>query len=112
MQLDVAGVSTVVIDTGGSFEEAPLLLLHGSGPGVTAAANWRRVIPSFATARRVVAPDQLGFGGTATGEARRFSRAAWADHAVALLDRPGLDQVDVVGNSMGGSIALSCGAAS
>jgi 2-hydroxymuconate-semialdehyde hydrolase len=41
VQLDVAGVSTVVIDTGGSFEEAPLLLLHGSVPGVTAAANWR-----------------------------------------------------------------------
>jgi hypothetical protein len=29
VQLDVAGVSTVVIDIGGSFEEAPLLLLHG-----------------------------------------------------------------------------------
>lgn len=109
-QLDVGGVSTAVIDTGGSFDEAPLLLLHGSGPGVTAAANWRRVIPSFATTRRVVAPDQLGFGGTATGEARRLGRAAWTEHAVALLDRLGLDQVDVVGNSMGGSIALSLAA--
>ena len=67
----------------------PVLLLHGSGPGVTALANWRPVIPALSAARRVIAPDQLGFGGTATGEPRAFGRAAWTEHALALLDTLG-----------------------
>jgi len=114
--MDVAGVPTAVIDTGAPdpadrTERALVLLLHGSGPGVTATANWRLVAPEFARTRRVVAPDQLGFGGTATGQDRQFGRAAWTEHAIALLDTLGLEQVDVIGNSMGGAIALSLAAA-
>jgi pimeloyl-ACP methyl ester carboxylesterase len=72
----------------------PPLLLHGSGPGVTAAANWRPVIPALSQGRRVIAPDQLGFGGTATGEQRTYGRAAWTGHALALLDtaRPSVSE--------------------
>jgi pimeloyl-ACP methyl ester carboxylesterase len=109
-QIDVAGVATALIDTGpppGPAAAPPVLLLHGSGPGVTAAANWRPVIPALSADRRVIAPDQLGFGGTATGEPRSYGRAAWTDHALALLDTLGLGTVDVIGNSMGGAIALS-----
>ena len=112
-RLDVAGVSTAIIDTGPSSQAGdgpaapPVLLLHGSGPGVTAAANWRAVIPALSASRRVIAPDQLGFGGTATGEPRTYGRAAWTAHALALLDALGVGTVDIIGNSMGGAIALS-----
>ncbi|HEX6677051.1 MAG TPA: alpha/beta hydrolase [Actinomycetes bacterium] len=108
-RLDVAGTSTAVIDTGTPQGSAapPVLLLHGSGPGVTAAANWRPVIPALSASRRVIAPDQLGFGGTATGEPRTYGRRAWTDHALALLETLGIGNVDVIGNSMGGAIALS-----
>ena len=109
-QIDVAGVATALIDTGpapGPATAPPVLLLHGSGPGVTAAANWRPIIPALSADRRVIAPDQLGFGGTATGEPRGYGRAAWTEHALALLDTLGLGTVDVIGNSMGGAIALS-----
>ncbi len=111
-QLDVAGVATAVIDTGTppGATAPPVLLLHGSGPGVTAAANWRPVIPALSADRRVIAPDQLGFGGTATGEQRSYGRAAWTGHALALLDTLGAGAVDVIGNSMGGAIALSMAA--
>jgi 2-hydroxymuconate-semialdehyde hydrolase len=90
-QIDVGGVATTVIDTGtpGGQHGPPVLLLHGSGPGVTAIANWRPVIPALATGRRVIAPDQLGFGGTATGEQRTYGRGAWTEHALALLDTLG-----------------------
>jgi pimeloyl-ACP methyl ester carboxylesterase len=109
VRLDVAGVSTAVIDTGpvAGATAPPVLLLHGSGPGVTAAANWRLVIPALASHRRVIAPDQLGFGRTATGEQRTYGRDAWTGHALALLDTLGVGTVDIIGNSMGGAIALS-----
>ncbi|HEX2822256.1 MAG TPA: alpha/beta fold hydrolase, partial [Streptosporangiaceae bacterium] len=111
--LDVAGVSTTLIDVaprGPENQDAnhlPVLLLHGSGPGVTATANWRPVIPALSQDRRVIAPDQLGFGGTATGEPRTYGRAAWTEHALALLDTLDTGPVDIIGNSMGGAIALS-----
>jgi 2-hydroxymuconate-semialdehyde hydrolase len=112
-QLDVAGVSTALIDTGtpAAASAPPVLLLHGSGPGVTAAANWRPVIPALSADRRVIAPDQLGFGGTATGEQRTYGRAAWTEHALGLLDTLGVGTADIIGNSMGGAIALSMAAA-
>jgi 2-hydroxymuconate-semialdehyde hydrolase len=112
-RVEVAGVSTAVIDTGmaAGATAPPVLLLHGSGPGVTAFANWRPIIPAVAASRRVIAPDQLGFGGTATGEPRTYGRAAWTDHTLALLDRLGIGTVDIIGNSMGGAVALSIAAA-
>ena len=78
---------------------------------MTATANWRPVIPALSRDRRVIAPDQLGFGGTATGEQRTYGRAAWTGHALALLDTLGAGPVDIIGNSMGGAIALSLAAA-
>ncbi len=112
-RIDVAGVATAVIDTGtpDGSPGPPVLLLHGSGPGVTAIANWRPVIPALSAGRRVIAPDQLGFGATATDEQRSYGRAAWTSHALALLDTLGVGEVDIIGNSMGGAIALSIAAA-
>jgi 2-hydroxymuconate-semialdehyde hydrolase len=112
-QIDVGGVATTVIDTGAPDGPPgpPVLLLHGSGPGVTATANWRPIIPALSAGRRVIAPDQLGFGGTATGEQRTYGRAAWTEHALALLDTLEVPAVDIIGNSMGGAIALSIAAA-
>jgi 2-hydroxymuconate-semialdehyde hydrolase len=120
----VAGTSTAVIDTGdpaaGGDRAAsgfagqsppPVLLLHGSGPGVSAAANWLPVIPALRGGHRVIAPDQLGFGATATGDQRTYGRAAWTGHALELLDALGVAQCDVIGNSMGGAVALSMAAA-
>ncbi|HEV8567639.1 MAG TPA: alpha/beta hydrolase [Actinoplanes sp.] len=109
--VDVGGVATAVLDTGPAGDAPPTLLLHGSGPGVSAAANWRPIIPALAKTRRVIAPDQLGFGGTATGEPRTYGRAAWTAHALRLLDTLGVAEVDIIGNSMGGAIALSLAAA-
>ena len=104
----VGGTQTAVIDTGepGAGQQ-PVLLLHGSGPGVSAAANWRPVIPALRERHRVIAPDQLGFGATATGAKHTYGRAAWTEHALSLLDELGVEQCDVIGNSMGGAVALS-----
>jgi 2-hydroxymuconate-semialdehyde hydrolase len=85
----------------------PVLLLHGSGPGVSAWANWRLVIEGLAPQMRLLAPDLAGFGYSAVPADYRFSREGWLAQLVGFLDALGLDRVDVVGNSFGGSMALA-----
>jgi len=41
---------------------APVILIHGSGPGVSAWANWRFAIPHLSERLHVFAYDQVGFG--------------------------------------------------
>ena len=100
-----AGYRTNVHDHGeGGF---PVMMIHGSGPGVTAWANWRLVIPELAKHRRVVAPDMLGFGYSERPEDQIYNRERWVKHALGVMDELGLEQVDLVGNSFGGGLALA-----
>lgn len=85
----------------------PILLIHGSGPGVTAWANWRGVIPELSGRARVIAPDMLGFGYTQCPAGRRLDPEAWVGQLTGLLDALDIDRVSVVGNSFGGAIALA-----
>ncbi|MGW5237408.1 alpha/beta fold hydrolase [Monashia sp. NPDC004114] len=102
--VDIAGTPTWVHDLGSG---PAVLLLHGSGPGVSAAANWRLTIPALVEAgHRVVAADQLGFGRTVPSEGHEYSMESWVAHAVALLDTLGINRASVVGNSFGGAVAL------
>ncbi|MGY6496767.1 MAG: alpha/beta fold hydrolase [Microcella sp.] len=102
--VDVAGIATNYHDVG---EGPPVVLLHGSGPGVTAWANWRGVIPQLAEHHRVIAPDILGFGYTALPAGVRYGLETWTAHLTGFLDALGLERVALVGNSFGGALALS-----
>lgn len=86
---------------------APLLLIHGSGPGVSAFANWRLVMPLLTEHVRVLAPDMAGFGYTETPDGQAFNRDVWLTQLVDFLDAVGVAKVSVVGNSFGGSMALA-----
>lgn len=88
-------------------EGDPILLIHGSGPGVTAWANWRGVIPALAEKARIIAPDMLGFGYTRCPMDRRLDPDAWVAQLTGLLDALDIPSVSVVGNSFGGAIALA-----
>lgn len=81
---------------------APVLLLHGSGPGVSAWVNWRGVLSSLQDEFRLVAPDLAGFGYSDVPDGIQYSRAVWLRQIVDFLDALKLDQVDVVGNSLAG----------
>ena len=99
-----AGRHTNVHDLGSG---APVLLIHGSGPGVTAWANWRLVMPTLADARRVIAPDMAGFGYTERRPGEVYTMDGWVAHAIGVLDALGIERTDLVGNSFGGAIALA-----
>jgi pimeloyl-ACP methyl ester carboxylesterase len=88
-------------------EGPALLLIHGSGPGVSAWANWRGVIPELSKKFRVIAPDMAGFGYTAFPEGYAFNVDNWVAQVAGLLDTLGLGKVHLLGNSFGGGIALN-----
>jgi 2-hydroxymuconate-semialdehyde hydrolase len=85
----------------------PLMFIHGSGPGVTAWANWRLVMPELAKTRRVIAPDMVGFGFTDRPAGMTYNMDTWVQQALDVLDALGIEQTDLVGNSFGGALALA-----
>jgi 2-hydroxymuconate-semialdehyde hydrolase len=85
----------------------PVLFIHGSGPGVSAWANWRLVIPELARARRVLAPDMVGFGFTERPTGIVYTLDTWVRQALDLLDALDVARADLVGNSFGGALALA-----
>ncbi|MDD3018002.1 MAG: alpha/beta fold hydrolase [Comamonas sp.] len=103
--ITAAGIRTNYHDSGGAG--APVLLIHGSGPGVSAWANWRLVMPALAQQARVIAPDMVGFGYTERPQDFVYTMDAWVRQAVGLLDALGIERTDLVGNSFGGGLALA-----
>ena len=85
----------------------PVLFIHGSGPGVSAWANWRLVLPEVGKHFRAIAPDMVGFGFTDRPDGVRYDMDTWVAQAIGLLDALGIEQTDLVGNSFGGALALA-----
>lgn len=102
--IDAAGISTNCHIRGAG---ADVLLLHGSGPGVSAWANWRLTLPALADDFRVIAPDLVGFGFTERPDPPNYDLATWTAHALGVLDSLGVDRCHVIGNSFGGAVAMS-----
>jgi 2-hydroxymuconate-semialdehyde hydrolase len=86
---------------------APVLMIHGSGPGVSAWANWRLVMPVLAAQRRVIAPDMVGFGDTERPAGIAYVMETWVRQALDVLDALQIERADLVGNSFGGALALA-----
>jgi 2-hydroxymuconate-semialdehyde hydrolase len=104
LKIRAAGIETNYHDQGSGF---PVLFIHGSGPGVSAFANWRLALPELATTHRVIAPDMVGFGFTDRPEGVTYDVDTWVAQAIGLLDALGVAKAHIVGNSFGGAIALA-----
>ncbi len=89
-------------------EGQPLILLHGSGPGVSGWANWRGVLPALSQRFRVLVPDLVGFGYTAEPDDFHYRfMDSWVEQISAFIEALQLDKVCLVGNSFGGAVALA-----
>jgi len=80
----------------------PLLLLHG---GLGSIDMFLPLPPAAANNRQVIAVDLHGHGRTTLGD-RKISLIDIADDMAALLDHLGYEQVDALGYSFGGGVAL------
>jgi 2-hydroxy-6-oxo-octa-2,4-dienoate hydrolase len=85
----------------------PVILLHGSGPGVSAWTNWRRVMPALSDSFDVIAPDMAGFGYTERKAELTYDIKLWVKHLIGLMDALGVEKTSLVGNSFGGSLSLA-----
>jgi pimeloyl-ACP methyl ester carboxylesterase len=101
--IDAGGIQTSYLEAGAG---QPVVMLHGSGPGVSAMANWQHNIGALSQRFRVLAPDIVGFGATQRPDDIVYSLRTWTDHVWAFLDAHGIHETAIVGNSLGGRIAL------
>lgn len=93
---------------GGEDRSSTVVFLHDGAWGASSDVTWGNLLPLAARTHRVIAPDLLGFGGSA--KAVRLDQPPFGfrlRHVYALLDQ--IDAggpIHLVGNSFGGSIAL------
>lgn len=84
-------------------EGKPLLLLHGSYMNID--LNYGQLIPELAKDHKVIAFEMQGHGRTADID-RDYSWEALAEDAAALLQYLKMDNADILGYSLGATVAL------
>ncbi|MGP6139127.1 MULTISPECIES: alpha/beta fold hydrolase [unclassified Jeotgalibaca] len=101
--------TTNYLEVGEKNGGTPLLFIHGSGPGVSAYANWRLVLPLLEDVAHVYAMDMVGFGFSdkPTGDQVNYGKDLWTTQIIDFLDALDIEKVILVGNSFGGSLAFS-----
>jgi 2-hydroxymuconate-semialdehyde hydrolase len=85
----------------------PVILIHGSGPGVSAWANWRVAIPFLSERLHVFAYDQVGFGYSELPIHQSYGLGCWTEHLLSFMQAVGIKRAHLVGNSMGAAVALA-----
>ncbi len=83
----------------------PLVMLHGSGPGVSGWSNFGALLPELRQQFQVVIIDQPGYGQSYIPVLDRPYGRIVADSILRVLDELGLDRVHLLGNSMGAGTA-------
>lgn len=85
----------------------PVVLIHGSGPGASGYSNFKLNYPVFAKAGyRVLVPDLPGYGLSDKPENQDYVNDFFVDTLHDFLAALKLSRVTLLGNSLGGAIAL------
>lgn len=86
----------------------PVIFLHGAGGGASGYSNFKGNYPQFAQAGfRSIVPDLLGYGlSSKTEEPKQYDLDFFIAGVKGLVDRLGLQGITLLGNSLGGAVAL------
>ncbi len=79
-----------------------LLLIHGSGPGVTGWANFQGNIARFSESFRCIVIDLPGYGGSDPIEGEPI--ASCVSVSLQLLEKLAIEKTHIIGNSLGGIV--------
>lgn len=94
----VDGLLTSYLEAG---QGDPIVLLHGGEFGADAAIGWEHTVDALAARHRVLAPDMLGFGGSAKVVDFTDGRGMRIRHIARFCEVMGIEAAHFVGNSMG-----------
>ncbi|MBD0322597.1 MAG: alpha/beta fold hydrolase [Aldersonia sp.] len=97
--LDLHGERVAYQDAG---EGEPLLLIHGMAGS---SSTWRAMAPMLSKKYRVITPDLPGHGASAKPRGD-YSLGAFAAWLRDLLDELGVEKVTIIGQSLGGGVAM------
>lgn len=101
----VAGGYDIHVKEAGSGPD--VVFIHGSGPGASGASNFRQNIDAFVAAGfRVILPDLIGYGASSKPEGLDYTLQLFTDTLYDALRQHGVNKAVLVGNSLGGGVAL------
>lgn len=84
-----------------------VVFIHGSGPGASGLSNFRQNAQAFANAGfRVILPDLIGYGASSKPAGIDYTLALFTDTLHEALVAHGIEKAVLVGNSLGGGIAI------
>ena len=103
--IDIDGISTHYYEAG---KGDPVILIHGGGAGADAYGNWRGCLQDFAKHFHVFAIDMVGFGFSDKPDPGSFaySQSTRVEHVGGFIEKLGLSNVNLIGNSMGGITSM------
>ncbi|MGX7695401.1 alpha/beta fold hydrolase [Gordonia polyisoprenivorans] len=89
----------------GAADAPPLILLHGSGPGVTGWRNYRGNLGFFAQTHHCYVIEFPGFGVSDAWEGMPVLTAGKS--VITFMDALGIASAPMIGNSMGGVVGVN-----
>ncbi|MFW0794271.1 alpha/beta fold hydrolase [Gordonia sp. CPCC 205515] len=89
----------------GDADAPPLILLHGSGPGVTGWRNYRGNLGFFAQTHHCYVLEFPGFGVSDAVEGHPVLTAG--SSVIRFMDALGIEKAPMIGNSMGGVVGIN-----
>ena len=85
----------------------PVIFLHGAGTGASGYSNFKGNYPVFAEAGyRSIVPDLIGYGLSSKPDLAQYDLDLFIAGVKGLVDGLGLKNVTLLGNSLGGAVAL------
>lgn len=101
--ISVGGIATSYCEKGCG---EPIVCLHGAGFGAEGKASFLGQLSGLSDKFRVVAVDQLHFGGTDyPADYKYVNRLGRVDHVIGFIEALGLKQVTLIGHSEGSFVA-------
>ena len=84
-----------------------VIFLHGAGGGASGYSNFKGNYPVFADAGyRSIVPDLLGYGLSSKPDIAQYDLDFFVAGVKGLVDALGLKNITLLGNSLGGAVAL------